>query len=1045
MNKTTTKRFFTIFTMCFLALGVNAQVTVTTQNDTWNYLDDGSNQGTAWIDSGFNDASWSSGSGVFGMGGINGASISTTIVKEITTYFRKEVTVTGHSNGTLDLNLLCDDGAVIYINGKEAYRYNMPSGTVTYTTTASSAVGGSDEGDYTVYTITDTFLIDGVNTIAVELHNQSSGSSDLGFDLEVTAYEAVDSSNYVMFRGGEWSYLDDGTDQGTSWVDSGFNDASWATGDAVLGYGTIDGNTISTTISWGSSSSNKYPTTYFRKEVTLSNPSFSELTCYLVADDGAAVYINGKLAFTAGMPATWDYLTYANFTAAGADEGDYDAYTIPDTFLIDGVNTFAVEMHQVNATSSDLGFDLEVIGKTGRVLYGNIFLDMNGDGLDTSIYDIFGSGAVEIKIYNDADSNGIYTAGECIDSILTNPDGSYSFIVDIEVEHLGVKLMTEDMDSRVDFTTDTTYSFSLNPNNMDSVQACFGQLGPRSLCLLIADDQNNIDEYYIANRISGKNQFVAEIAGRDLIETLAIRIGMDSMWACDEGQFGSVDIMTGEFTSIGTGIGTAQGVLSGGSIGTADLNDVDGMAYDPINDILYGVHRRTSAPDLLFAIDRGAGTFIADHFGTNEDFVKIIGTRVKVDVDDIAFNPYTGQLLGINGQGNGDSTRYISIDPATGTATVLSYVGVGDFEGLGYYNTGELYGTTGIVDAAGYHDNTIYQIDRNTGAGTRLDSLYSGAIDVEACDCLTGPTENLISGVVFYDNDSSGSYSRAIDSAYSNILVYLYRDANENGIIDSGDYIIDSTYTAAGTGFYVFITDSLGFFLTHPSVPGTVFQNMNTTTDSLLTEDAEFEFHGLFDGRNDFGFHINAGQPYLPVEWLEIEAEWIDEKTAKVSWSTASEVNSDYFEVERKTELGEFEKIATVQAAGNSNDVSNYAILDYTAVDLTAPTLFYRIKQFDYDGQFSYSEIAVLNKENETVVSAYPNPVDDHINININATGYYELTVLNLHGAEVIHTSGTKDSILTPLRLNGLTQLRDGMYLIRLRLDDEDHIIRIIK
>jgi hypothetical protein len=77
-----------------------------------------------------------------------------------------------------------------------------------------------------------------------------------------------------------------------------------------------------------------------------------------LADDGAAVYINGNLAFTAGMPTSWDYSDFASVTASGDDEGDYDVYYIPSSFFVDGTNTLAVEMHQVTAGSSDVGFDM---------------------------------------------------------------------------------------------------------------------------------------------------------------------------------------------------------------------------------------------------------------------------------------------------------------------------------------------------------------------------------------------------------------------------------------------------------------------------------------------------------------------------------------------------------------------------------------------------------------------------------------------------------------------------------------------------------------
>jgi exosome complex RNA-binding protein Csl4 len=67
-------------------------------------------------------------------------------VKPITTYFRKTFTIpAGASFVYAGVNILRDDGAVVYVNGVEAFRTNMPTGTVSWTTVASSAVGGADE------------------------------------------------------------------------------------------------------------------------------------------------------------------------------------------------------------------------------------------------------------------------------------------------------------------------------------------------------------------------------------------------------------------------------------------------------------------------------------------------------------------------------------------------------------------------------------------------------------------------------------------------------------------------------------------------------------------------------------------------------------------------------------------------------------------------------------------------------------------------------------------------------------------------------------
>ena len=76
---------------------------------------------------------------------------------------------------------------VIYLNGVEVVRSNMPAGTVTYTTRATTAIGGADESAWLQAPIDPSLLVAGTNVIAVELHQQSPTSTDISFDLELTA------------------------------------------------------------------------------------------------------------------------------------------------------------------------------------------------------------------------------------------------------------------------------------------------------------------------------------------------------------------------------------------------------------------------------------------------------------------------------------------------------------------------------------------------------------------------------------------------------------------------------------------------------------------------------------------------------------------------------------------------------------------------------------------------------------------------------------------------------------------------------------------
>ena len=80
-----------------------------------------------------------------------------------------------------------DDGAVIYINGDEVRRTNMPTGTISHTTQASGTVSGSGESAFNQFSIDVSKLVTGTNTIAVEIHQAQPSSSDISFDLRLLA------------------------------------------------------------------------------------------------------------------------------------------------------------------------------------------------------------------------------------------------------------------------------------------------------------------------------------------------------------------------------------------------------------------------------------------------------------------------------------------------------------------------------------------------------------------------------------------------------------------------------------------------------------------------------------------------------------------------------------------------------------------------------------------------------------------------------------------------------------------------------------------
>lgn len=173
----------------FAFTGTTQQSTLIPFGDSWKYLDNGTNPGTNWTATSFDDALWSTGNGKFG----HGLSDATTIIsygpnpsqKYITTYFRKKITIANPALYTAPytVNFKRDDGVVVYLNGVEYYRSKMASGTPTYTTLAT---GVGDKGAAPVtFTIKPTKFVAGVNVIAVEIHLQSPSSPEMAFDLEL--------------------------------------------------------------------------------------------------------------------------------------------------------------------------------------------------------------------------------------------------------------------------------------------------------------------------------------------------------------------------------------------------------------------------------------------------------------------------------------------------------------------------------------------------------------------------------------------------------------------------------------------------------------------------------------------------------------------------------------------------------------------------------------------------------------------------------------------------------------------------------------------
>lgn len=434
------------------ALPLTAQINLVSTGANWKYSDDGSDWGTTWRSNAFDDAVWPSGASPLGYGNGDEA----TVVHSgppgayfITTYFRHRFEIADSAALTnLSIQLRRDDGAVVYLNGMEVFRSNMPEGEILSSSLAYLALSADERTNRYAASINPKLLTVGANIIAVEIHQQSASSPDMSFDLalianfpetppSVTIIHPIDQSivwsdtltmaadssdadgaiDHVEFyadgvklgddftqphafswanlprggtvdllavaydsfglastsatvhisvppalvaRGALWTYRDDGLDPPLNWVQPGFDDSQWLVGRAEFGFGDA-GN--ATRLARTNSAGTTNLAFYFRHSLTVSDPAaYSNVIVRLLRDDGGIVYLNGVEVLRSNMPeGPVNSTTLAADRVDAPQESQFYARRIPPALLLPGTNVLAVEIHQVLPTSSDIGFDLELI------------------------------------------------------------------------------------------------------------------------------------------------------------------------------------------------------------------------------------------------------------------------------------------------------------------------------------------------------------------------------------------------------------------------------------------------------------------------------------------------------------------------------------------------------------------------------------------------------------------------------------------------------------------------------------------------------------
>ena len=177
----------------------------------------------------------------------------------------------------------------------------------------------------------------------------------------------------------------------------------------------------------------------------------------------------------------------------------------------------------------------------------------------------------------------------------------------------------------------------------------------------------------------------------------------------------------------------------------------------------------------------------------------------------------------------------------------------------------------------------------------------------------------------------------------------------------------------------------------------------------------------------------------LPIKLLYFDAK-PEEDRVKLSWSTATEINNDFFTLEKSLDGNEFFPIGNVPGSGNSTTTLQYYFDDLKPFFGIS---YYRLKQTDFDGAFSYSDIIPVNyKKAAGQYSIFPNPANDNAFLISDAGLKSEIFIRNTEGKTILHFIFDKSQQIHTLQI---TELQQGLYIVEVKTEFDTQFLKLIK
>ncbi len=345
-----------------------------------------------------------------------------------------------------------------------------------------------------------------------------------------------------------------------------------------------------------------------------------------------------------------------------------------------------------------------------------------------------------------------------------------------------------------------------------------------------------------------------------------------------------------------------------------------------------------------------------------------------------------------------------------------------------YYNFDNISG----ICAQGLAANTTYYIGVTNDYFSRedldfdiIDFTVEYSITIPDDECATAPNMNLS---LPYDGSTRCSYTASTGSPGS--CGTIENDSWIQFIADETTAVIDYSVSNCSNGNGVQLSAFSGSCGSMTLIPGSCLNyaanNSNGTwTFSNLTIGDTYYIRADGYAGDLCSYSYTPISGVLPITLTNFSGKALNNGRNRINWETSSEINNDYFVLESSTDGKEFEQLSIHNGAGNSSSSQYYFDYDFPESEQT----YYRLKQVDFDGNFSYSKIIML--ENNHLVSEirlFPNPSNDGI-FQIRTENYKQIEfiqILDAQGRIVRRVNPLNDQPITV----DLSQEPSGIYQV---------------